>query len=178
MRLRGICSSHAARTLSDKLCRHIGLDKPGGDRVHSYAAGRKLARYRLGQADHARLRGSVVGLPGIAHQALTELMLMTQPPRWRIKVLVSARVVLNVPFEIDIEHAVEGIVTHTHEQAVARDAGVVDERPNGAKVVENHFHARIDGSGVCHVALICARAVAPTISQAPHVSRAASTLPA
>ena len=56
--------------------------------------------------------------------------------------------------EIDIEHAVEGIVTHTHEQAVARDAGVVDERPNGAKVVEDRLHASVDDGGVGHVTLI------------------------
>ena len=32
--------------------------------------------------------------------------------------------------EIDIEHAVEGVIAHAHEQAIAGDASVVDERPN------------------------------------------------
>lgn len=58
--------------------------------------------------------------------------------------------------EIDIEHAIECVIAHAHEQAIAGDAGVVDERPNGTKVVEDRFHARVDSSGIGHVALICA----------------------
>ena len=57
-------------------------------------------------------------------------------------------------FKVDIEHAIEGVIAHAHEQAIAGDASVVDERPNGVKVVEDRFHARVDGSGVGHVALI------------------------
>lgn len=57
-------------------------------------------------------------------------------------------------FKIDIEHAIEGIIAHAHEQAVLRDAGVVDERPNRTKVVEDRLHTCVDGSGVGHIALI------------------------
>ena len=95
-------------------------------------------------------------MPGIAHQAHDRAHVDDATAALAHKGLGERARHIECSLEIDIEHAVEGIVAHTHEQAIVRDAGVVDERPNGAKVVEDRFHARVDGSGVGHVALICA----------------------
>ena len=96
-------------------------------------------------------------MPGIAHQAHNRAHVDDAAAALAHKGLGERARRIERALEIDIEHAVEGIVAHTHEQAVARDAGVVDERPNRTKVIEHDLDAGIDGSGVGHVALICAR---------------------
>ena len=84
-------------------------------------------RQRLGEADHAGLRGDVVGLAGIAgdadhrgdvddaaeaaaHHRMRELA--RQPEHGA---------------EIDVDHRVEILVRHAHEQPVLGDAGIVDQ---------------------------------------------------
>src|SRR5213592_1115337 len=47
--------------------RHVRLDQAGGDRVHGDAARRHLARQRLREPDHARLRRRIRRLPRVAH---------------------------------------------------------------------------------------------------------------
>ena len=93
-------------------------------------------------------------MPGIAHQAHDRAHVDDAAAALAHKGLGERTRRVKRSFKIDIEHAIEGVIAHAHEQAIAGDASVVDERPNGAKVVEDRFHARVDGSGVGHVTLI------------------------
>ena len=93
-------------------------------------------------------------MPSIAHQAHDRAHVDDAAAALAHKGLGERARRVKRSFKIDIEHAIEGIVAHAHEQTVAGDAGVVDERPNRTKVIEHGLDARIDGSGVGHVALI------------------------
>ena len=96
-------------------------------------------------------------MSGIAHQAHDRAHVDDATAALAHKGLGERTRRVERALQIDIEHAIERIVAHAHKQAITGDAGVVDERPNGTEVAEDRFHARIDGIGVGHVALICAR---------------------
>ena len=95
-------------------------------------------------------------MPGIAHQAHNRAHVDNATAALAHKGLGKRARRIERALEIDIKHAVEGIVAHAHEQAIAGDAGVVDECPDRAEVAHDRFHARVDDIGVGHVALICA----------------------
>ena len=96
-------------------------------------------------------------MPGIAHQAHDRAHVDDAAAALVHKGLGECARHIECSLEIDIEHAIECVIAHAHEQAIAGDAGVVDEHPNGAKVAQDRLHACADGIGVGHVALICAR---------------------
>src|ERR1017187_4055957 len=65
---RNLLQQPLARLGTD-LRRHGGLDESRGNRVHCDATAGQLPGGGLGKADHARLAGPVIALPGIADQA-------------------------------------------------------------------------------------------------------------
>src|SRR5690606_14155513 len=143
---------------------HLGVDVAGGDAVDGHALAGVLQRQRLGEADHPGLGGGIVGLADLALLAVDRADVDDAPPA------AVAHAVDHLPGHV--EHAVHVhpdhvgplVGGHLVEEAVAGDAGVVDQhihRPQRsldlghgalavlerADVALDHHHAQLLGRG-------------------------------
>ena len=118
--------------------RHLGFDEAGGDGVDRDALLAELGGQRLGEADHARLRRRVVGLPAVTGDA-----------RHRRQTDDAAALtdgaVAHQPFgklqrcqQVHRDHAVPPGFVHVRQQLVAGDPGIVDQDVELAFVVLAH----------------------------------------
>ena len=113
-----------------------GLDEAGCDGVASYVARAQFARDGLGQANQACFGGGVVGLSGLADLAKNASDIDDASPalfQHGTDDLLRAQVGGS---EVGIEDRVPVGALHSHDELIARDAGVVDEDVNLAKLGE------------------------------------------
>src|SRR5581483_5290005 len=145
--------------------RHRGIDEAGRDRVHRDLPARVLACDRLRQADHRRLRGRIVRLAGIPHHAddrgdindAAEALL-----RHRLQDRLGA---VERAVEIHLKDQVPVLLAHPQQEAVARDAGIVDEDVDPAPLLEDLVDHRLDVARVGDVHLEIERAAAELLDR-------------
>ena len=147
----GILAITASLTACGKFVGHVGGDESGGHGVAGDGAAGEFAGDGLGETDQAGLAGGVVRLAGVADQA---------DDRGDVD---DARVLgfhqhaheafhgVEGTLEIGVEHGVPVLFLHAHEQAVAGDAGVVDEDVHGAHFIGDFFGEFLHGGVVGHV---------------------------
>ena len=107
---------------------------PGATQLTRMLRATELARERLRQPDQAGLRGRVVRLTGIAvHADDTRLIVTIEPWRRRIMRRLAAWHEEEGAAEVRVDHRVPVLGREARDQAVARDAGVADERCPGRR---------------------------------------------
>ena len=119
---------------------HFGVDIAGRDAVDGDALPRILQRQGLGEADHPGLGGGIVGLADLALLAVDRGDVddaAMAPVAHAVDDL--ARHVEDA-VHIDADHVGPLVVAHLVEEAVAGDAGVVDQDVDGAELILDLLH--------------------------------------
>ena len=120
-------SGHGGAVLFGEVLRHIGIDEPRGDAVRRHAAAAKLAGDGAREADQAGLRGGVVRLAAVAARSHNRGQIDDAAvARLQHRAAGRAAEVENRG-EVGRDHVIPVGVLHAHEEAVARDAGVIHE---------------------------------------------------
>ena len=147
----GILAITASFTACGQFVGHVGGDEARGHGVAGDVAAGEFAGDGFGEADQAGLAGGVVGLAGVADQA---------DDRGDVD---DARVLgfhqhahegfhgVEGALEIGVEHGVPVLLLHAHEQAVAGDAGVVDEDVHRAEFVADFLGEFLHGGVIGHI---------------------------
>src|ERR1017187_4198597 len=107
------------------LGRHGGLDEARRNRVHGDTAAGQLPGGGFGKANHPRLAGPVIALPGVPDQANHRGNVDNVPRALLKEAAAKCLREEERALQIDVQHSVPVRLTHAHEQAVLGDAGVV-----------------------------------------------------
>ncbi len=86
--------------------------------------------------------------PALPISPMTDEMLMIRPARCLTIRRPTGLVRLKRALEIGVDHRVPVFALHAHEQAVARDAGIVDQNIDMLESRRDFFHRGICGSGI------------------------------
>ena len=116
---------------------HVGGDETGGDGITGDLASGQFACDGFGEADEASLGGGVVGLSGISNESDDGADIDDARVSAFHKRTLKGFDEVEGSFEIGVENGVPIFAFHAHEEAVARDAGVVDEDVNATEVFED-----------------------------------------
>ena len=130
---------------------HVRFDESGSNAVDSDVAGTEFSRQRASHACHTRFGSRIVTLSGIASSTYNRcdadnpaIALLHHSPHHET---VHAK---NC-FQVSVEHCIPVIVSHSHRQRVARDAGVIDKHLQSAMLLENVLHQRFGRERVVNV---------------------------
>src|SRR5258706_5811430 len=113
---------------------HVGRDEARRDGVDAHPAAGELLGDRLRQPDQAGLAGGVVRLAGVARETHDRgdvdhaPLGLHQRPAGGLEEVPGA-------LEVDLEHAVEVLLAHAHQELGARDPGVVDQDVEAAELL-------------------------------------------
>src|SRR6201991_1867173 len=132
---------------------HVGLDETRRDAVDRDVAAAQLARQRARHARDAGLGRGVVGLAGIAAGADDRGDVDDAPEALLHHRAHHLARHAEDGLQVGVVHRVPVVVLHAHGQAVARDAGVVDQHVHAAVFLDDALDQRGDAGGVVDVEL-------------------------
>src|SRR5262249_27522927 len=118
---------------------HVGVDVAGRDAIHGDALARALLRQRFREADHAGFRRGIVHLAGLAFLTVDRADVDDAAPAPRAHALDHLARHVETRIHVDADHVVPLLVAHLVEEAVAGDAGVVDEHVDRTERVLDGF---------------------------------------
>src|SRR5690606_23588258 len=127
---------------------HVRLDEAGRHRVHRHALAGVLAGQRLGEADQAGLGGDVVGLAGVAAQRHHRAEVHHAPEARAQHAAQGGLGEVEGAREVGVDDRLPVVVLHAQHQAVAGDAGVVDEHVEAPEALDHALDQRLAGGGV------------------------------